>query len=246
MLTLLLSLLALVRIAAAGDPQLVYDLMLDGKAIGQRQVSLRYMPTANGEIRILETTTKIGLNLAGQSYRFEQRATAKAGGTPGFTSAVDDNGAIREIQGRLLPDRRWLVTVAEAGNVETYYLRGSEVNLSSLDLLDPERHQLLSREAAASVLVAETGAVMSGKVEDLGETAVRVGGEEVLAHRYAWTPETGRVELVWSLDGTLLSYQTRVLGKLVTATLEKMPPPPTFGTVDSPMGGASTTTEEKL
>lgn len=234
MLSLLLSLLAWCALAFGGEQRLAYELRVGGTPVGKRELTVRYLQTSSGEVRILESWTELSLNLGGTTHTFKNRATAKAGGTPGFTSTIEEDGKLREVQGRLLPDRRWMVTVAEGGQVKTWYLRGSEVTLTSLDLLDPRRHLLLLDQGVASVLAAETGGVLSGAVADLGEGTLRVGGQEVSVHRAAWTPESGRMEFAWSEDGLLLSYQTTILGKAVTATVLEVPAPATFGTVDTP------------
>lgn len=241
MLSLLMSLLACCALAFGGSQKLTYDLTVDGKHVGQRELTVRTIPSSSGEVRILESFTELTVSVAGQSYQLKNRATLKAGGTPGFTSNIEENGKLREVQGRMLPDRRWLVTVTEAGQVKTWTLRASEITLSSLDLLDPVRHALLLNGASANLLVAETGGISAGAVEDLGEGALTVGGVEVMVRRAAFTPDTGRMELSWSSDGLLLAYETRVLGKAVKAVVTEVPAPLTFGTVETDalqVGGA--------
>lgn len=247
MLSLFLYVLALCALAFGGEQTLTYDLTMDGKHIGQRELTLRYIQTSTGEVRILETYTELNASAAGQTWTLKNRATLKAGGTPGFTSNIEENGKLREVQGRMLPDRRWLVTVTEGGKTQTWTLRASEINLSSLDLLDPSRHALLLDNRTANVLVAETGGVLPGPVEDLGEGTLTIGGEEVPVHRAAWTPETGRMELAWSMDGLLLSYETQVLGRKLKAQVTEVPPPPTFGTVETPaLQSSGSVNEEAL
>ena len=229
-----MSLLALCALAFGGEQKLTYDLTMDGKHVGHRDLTVRTMQSSTGEVRILESFTEFSVSMAGQTYQMKNRATLKAGGTPGFTSNIEENGKLREVQGRMLPDRRWLVTVTEGGQVKTWTLRASEITLSSLDLLDPVRHTLLLNGTNANLLLAETGGISAGTVEDLGESALTIGGEEVMVQRAAFTPETGRMELSWSSDGLLLAYQTRVLGRELKGVVTELPAPLSFGTVETP------------
>ena len=113
MLPLLLSLLALCADALAGEQRLTYDLSLDGSRVGTRELTVRYLQTGNGEIRILESYTDLHVNIAGTAHTFKSRSTAKAGGTPSFSSSIEQDGHLAEIQGRQLSDRRWTVDTAE-------------------------------------------------------------------------------------------------------------------------------------
>lgn len=247
MLSLLLSLFAWCAVAFGGEQRLVYDLRVDGSSVGKRELTIRYLSTSAGEVRILETWTELELTVAGTKHSFKSRGSAKAGGTPGFSASIQEDGQLREVQGRQLPDRRWMVVIAEDGQVKTWYYRPSEVALTSLDLLDPRRHLLLLDQATAGVLAAETGTVLAGAVQDLGEGSVKVGGTEVPVRRASWAPETGPMLLAWSEDGLLVSYETAILGRRVTATLTEMPAPATFGTVETPaLQTGSTLSEEPL
>lgn len=247
MLILLLHLLTLCSMAFAGEQKLTYELTMDGKAIGQRTLTLRYLQGSTGEVRILETYTEVSATVAGKSWTMKNRATLKAGASPGFTSNIEENGALREVQGRMLPDRRWSVIVTEKGKSQTWTLRASEVSMSSLDLFDPVRHSLLLSGGPVNMLVAETGGIEPGPVEDLGEGTLTIGGQEIVVQRAAWTPSTGRMELAWSTDGLLVSYQTQVAGRTLEARLVELPPPPSFGEVQTPaLQTGGTVNEESL
>lgn len=248
MSSLVLFLVALLSIAFGGEQSLRYTLSLDGKSVGHRDVTVRYLPSGTGEVRILETWTEINASVAGAPITWRNRATAKAGvGAPGFTSSLDENGTLREVQARVLPDRRWQVTVVEAGETKTWTLRGGEVTLSSLDLLDPQRRLLLTDgRDAASLLMAEVGNVLTGAVEDLGEGTVKVAGQDVDVHRWGFTPDTGRIELAWTADGLLVSYQMAWMGRRLTGVLDALPPPPEFGEIQIAPGLGGGFEEEKL
>lgn len=247
MLSLLLPLLLWCGLASAGEQRVVYDLQLDGATVGKRELTLRYLQTSSGEVRILETWTELTVTVAGATHTLKSRATAKAGGTPAFSNAIEQDGQLREIQGRLLPDRRWMVTLAEGGNIKTWYYRGSEITLSSLDLLDPRRHLLLLDKPTAFLLAAETGVVTSGATADLGARTLTIGGSAVDARCASFTPETGPMELCWSEEGLLLSYETSFLGREIVAIAREVPTPATFGIIDAPaLQQGGTMSEEPL
>ncbi len=247
MLSLLYALLLWCGLSWAGEQKVVYDLRLDGRSVGKRELTLRYLQTSGGEIRILETWTELTVVVAGTTHTLKSRATAKAGGSPGFVSAVQLDGKNTEIQGRLLPDRRWMVTVAEGGELKTWYYRGSELTLTSLDLLDPRRHLLLLDNPTAYVLAAETGVVTGGATRDLGERTVKVGAAEVSARCASFEPDTGPMELCWSDEGLLLSYATTLFGKQIDAVATEVPAPAVFGTVETPaLETGGTLSEEPL
>lgn len=233
--------------AVAGDQKLNYDLSIDGKSVGHRDVTITWLPGAAGEVRLIQSYTEIDATVLGAHYAMKNRAGGKVGGgAPSFNSSVDDNGTIREIQGRLLPDRRWSVSISEKGKNETYNLRPTEMGLTSLDLLDAERSRNLWGASTARVLMVETGGVLSGPVEDLGESTVKIAGEEIVVHRYAWTPETGRSEFAWTADGVLVGYQSTVLGKTLAGTLRALPLPPTMGEIGTPTTTSVGFQEESL
>lgn len=242
-----LSLLLWCAAASAGEQHVVYDLKLDGSSVGKRELTLRYLQTSAGEIRILESYTELKVTVAGVSHTIKSRSSAKAGGSPAFTNTIDEDGKLREIQGRLLPDRRWMVTIAEGKDLKTWYYRGSEITLSSMDLLDPRRHLLLLDSSVAHLLAAETGVVTSGAVQDLGERTLQVSGQDVTARCASWTPETGAMEMCWGEDGLLLSYGTSLLGRTITAVATEIPAPATFGNIDAPaLQTGGTMSEEPL
>jgi hypothetical protein len=142
---------------------------------------------------------------------------------------VNDNGTLREVQGRRDWDGTWQITRVEDDGRSHFAHRRTAVNTTSMDLLDPDARPLVDFGPLLHVLVVETGLVLDGEVEELEDGEIEIGGQTVTVRRTAWTPVGGRVELAWSEDGLLLAYQVAVLGKTVQATARTVPKPPTYG-----------------
>lgn len=235
--------------AAPGDAALSYVLTMDGKSVGKRDVTITTMAGdgTTAPPRVLSSYTTIGAQFAGVAWTFQQRASALVrDGRSSFTSSVNENGALREVQSRQLSDGSWTVVVVEEGSTGSGKLRASEVDLTSMDLFDPEAHTRLTGNSRIKLLASETGTVLEGPVEDLGESTVRIAGQDVAVHRYAWTSAAGRMEFSWSMDGLLVGYQTSVLGKKIEAQLTQAPAGISYGDVDDPRQGLPTVKEEVL
>ncbi len=212
--------------------ELVYDLRLGNRVVGSREVTLRYLDTGNGVVRVIESYTALETNVAGAAVSYANRASARVE-TRGasFTSSVSENGRIREVQARQRRDGSWKVTIIEDGQLATTTLRADQVDLSSLELLDPVRHRELTERPRAEVLAAETGTLLAGTVEDLGEGTLTVGGQDIAVHRWAWSPAAGRHQLAWSLDGLLVAYDATWMGSTLSAVLREPPPARSYGEI---------------
>jgi hypothetical protein len=243
----------LLPVAEASDPdvqELRYSLSIDGREVGTRTVSIRHFPPAEGstlESRVIESWTELDATLAGMPVQVRSRESARIlGGRSSFTAAVIENGKARDVQGRRMSNGGWRVSVVADGQRTSTRLKRSEVTLTSMDLLDPERHGLLAAAPSAHVLVASSGEVYVGTVEDLGESMARVGQVPVPVQSYSWSPGQGAVQMSWSLDGTLVSYDMGFMGYTLHAQLDAMPAARVFGQID--LTGVSTgdVTEEDL
>lgn len=244
MLSLLIPLLAALSPAALAletpsldriDSQtLLYDLRVGDRAVGTREVKLSWMATDSGEVRLIESYTELQVPLPTGEFSFVQRASARVSNRDAsFTSTVSENGRLREVQARQRSSGAWKVTVIEDGELKQGTLEAGQVDLCSLELLDPVRHGELTGRARAEVLAAETGTLLAGAVQDLGEGTVTLGGQSVPVHRWSWTPTAGPVELAWSLDGVLVSYTSQWMGKELKAVLREPPPERSFGDIGS-------------
>lgn len=249
---LLLFVLLLARGALAGEllpptseQKLVYDLTIDDKAVGRRVVTVRYVPPDDvlpEETRIIESWEEVDARVKGVDVKMRTRITARSSeSASSYVASQDLNGKVQEVQGRRGTDGKWTVTILGDGKVSTWEYRRSEVDLTTMDLLDPERPAALHDNATARVLVAEAGIIMDGLVRDLDEAKLKVAGQQVPVHRWDWAPSAGRVELSWSLDGLLVGYEAAFMGATLRARVQKVPEPRTFGEIElSPTTSAGT------
>lgn len=230
----MLLLLALLQSASAADltQELSWDLTVEGKKVGERTLTVKYLPADEGMRRVLESTTHLDAQPIGLGYTFEQRLTAHAGeGPASFHSVVKDNGRAREIQGRT-GINGWTVSVVERGRTRTWDLPFAQVDLSTADLLDPQTRVPLAQLETADMLSIETGDVMAGKVERLGTIDIDVDGKPVPVQGLEWSSDTGTARFYYTSDGVLVKYEQQVMGKTVQAMLQKLPPP---GVDDAPI-----------
>ena len=234
----------------AGEQHLVYDLYQGGRRVGSREVRVHFVPpdeVVPFETRLIESYEEATVEVAGRTVRHTARASAHGGaGTASFVVSVADDGEVRELQGRQAEDGHWEVVEIRPGAREQWSWRRSEVDLSSLDLLDPVRHRRLGDAPTASILLAETAQVLSGPVTDLGEATVEVGGRELLVHRWSWEPEGGgRAEFAWTPEGVLARFDLTVLGTRLRAVLREAPEREVFGTIDLPDGFGGPAVQEQ-
>lgn len=235
MTTLLWALQLAIATASAADAEqtLVFDLIMDGAVVGRREVTVRYIPPevpSGGEVRVLETWTELNAQVRGWSFALENRSTGFANDTRStFTSSMSVNGKVSEIQGKRLRDGRWQVNALYPDGAQQWELRRTEVDLSSLDLLDPKRPEIFKAGSRAKVLSAETGRVLTGLIEDLGEDTLTVNDQEVVVHRWAWTPPEARFELAWSEDGLLVDWSATFQGRRLDADIRELPKPRVYG-----------------
>ena len=241
--TLALTLLAALTAAPAmaEEPRTVaFDLLMNGEVVGSREVSLRYLPAEEGvsdhEVRITQTWTQIDADIAGWTFAVRNRTTSHATDLrSSFTSSVSVNGDLSEIQGRTIDDGRWQVSEIRSGKHNTRELRRTEIDLSTMDLLDPVRSQVITDLTRVQLLSAETGDVMVGVLEDLGEGDLTVGGRTVAVHRWGVDTSEGRLQLGWSAEGLLLESSMVIRGQVIETRLKEVPPPREYGAFEMTM-----------
>ncbi len=217
--------------AAPAEVQpLSFTLLSDDRPVGTREAGIRYLARERGEVRLLESRTALDLAVPGVRLAFEQRLGARLGGDRGFTSSTRVNGVVREVQAHLEPDGTWAVTVTTGGEARTWVLAGDAVDLTSAELLDPDRAlPLLARSDALRLLSAETGQVLAGPVVALEPSTLDVGGQAVPVQRFRWSPPEGPMVLAFGENGHLLAYDWQAAGRLVGARARSLPPPRTWG-----------------
>lgn len=222
-----LALLAvLVTGAVAAEPtQLEWAVTLDGKPVGKRTLTIKSMEGPSGDTRrVLESFTDIDATVLGLQYRFRERFTANVVTDPAaFYSVVELNDMGLEVQARRAATT-WKVTVNSDGREYTRDVAASAIDLSTVDLLDPESRVPISRFDAPKILSAETGDIWSGPIERLGPSEVEIDGETVPVDGYAWTPPDGRATFWYTPDGYLAKYEVTVMGKTLQGVLTDPPP----------------------
>ncbi len=242
-----LVLILLSPAAQAEEQALSYRLLAQDRAVGNRTVTVKYLPTGTGELRLIEAWTSFVLPVAKGTVKYEQRLGGRCGGDRGFVASMATNGAVREVQGRQEVDGSWSVSVADADGARSWTLEPSAVDLTSAELFDQERAlRTLGSTSSLKLLSTETGSILEGPVQALGPTTMAVGPDEIEVQRYRFEPAEGTMTLAYTQDGWLVAYDYQVLGMFVGARLEKLPPQRTFGTVlDAPLT-TSTVSEEAL
>jgi hypothetical protein len=229
------ALVLLISAAHAGEQKLVYDLVLGGKKVGKRELTVRHLPPeegVTGASRLIESWTELDATVAGQHVVFQGRASIRATDSRlSYNSIFDQNGDRVEVQGRQSSDGSWTITRADSAGVHEQVLRRSEVDLSTFHLLDPKLHELAEEAATANILIAETGTIAQGPARQLGEDTVQISGEGIPVTRWEWDPTGGRMEVAWTMDGLPIQYSLKFLGQRLTATARAVPQS-NWGSVD--------------
>jgi hypothetical protein len=225
--------------ARAEVQEMVYDLVLGENTVGRRRVTVRYLPSDGGEVRVLESYTELSVPLGRKSFLFVQRLSGMgATGPSGFVATSREMGEPHEVQ---LTERLsgWQVSLAEDGKIARWDLKKGSFDATSLTLVDPESAtELLSSLDRLRVLSAETGKVVDGALKSLGSGTVEVAGTPVTVARWSWQLPVGAVELAYGPTGHLVRYNLLVGGRNVEATLREVPAPRTFGdNLDTPLMG---------
>ncbi|TVQ89231.1 MAG: hypothetical protein EA397_15770 [Deltaproteobacteria bacterium] len=224
-LVLLLSLLLGPTSALAGPQTLSWELKLNGKPVGERTLTVSIEETDHGELRTLSADTQIDAKVIGVSFTYRQRLTANADrGPASFVSIVDQGGEVSEIQGRLT-GAGWRMSIDSGGRTRGYDLAVNKVDLSTADLLDPHSRVPLARfPDEVSVLSAETGEVLAGRVEPLGPSSVTIKGQSVAVEGYALKIDQGAGTFFYTSEGWLVRFESKIAGQKVEGQLTEPPP----------------------
>ena len=220
-------LFSLLSIALANPPeveQLTWNLAIGEVDIGQRTARVMVLPEEGGTRRMVEVQTEVSIGTTMANVAWAQRLTVHATrGPAAFHAVLRDGLTPREIQARPHLEG-WTVTVVEPEDVRTWDLPRSRIDLSTADLYDPQSDVSLDRFGQARMLSTETGEVFTVEVERLGASDLEVAGTAVNVQGYALHGGPGTTRLYYSDSGYLVRHETRILGKVVTATLTAAPP----------------------
>lgn len=202
---MLLSLLASVH---ANEVQSIrYDILWNGKIVGYRDLTITYVPEADGEVRLLESRTDA--TIAGLALR--QHATSLGSRRlEGFASSLEDQDGSWEVQAVRSPTGLDVRTTNAAGVHEESL---ANVELTTLSLMDPG---VRLTPGHTRVLSAETGDSTVGTLEQLDEGT------------WSLVTEGGTHQLRYGPDGHLLEWTTTWLGHEVVLRGDA-PPPRTWG-----------------
>ena len=140
----------------------------------------------------------------------------------GFTSSLSENGRLSQIQ-LVASSGGWSVNHARDGVGWSVPLPESAVDATSMTLVDPGASGFLDGRRGLRVLSAESGTVISGSLEDLGQQTVVIGGEVLSAQSWVWHAGAGDVLLYYGPHGHLLKYSLAVFGQTLDATLSEVP-----------------------
>jgi hypothetical protein len=231
-----LSILSVPAHAEAPPPELdaVWKLTVDGADVGTRTVKVRYEGTSGQRVRILEAytelrapppSTKRSNKPVPEVYAFRQRLTANSndGGPASFHSVMDGEGDAREVQARFA-EGEWTITVANPEGTKIYRFQPARVDLSTVDLIDPESDRRIRIGDNLRILSADIGRILEGPVRSLGPSEVALGGERVTVEGYEWQTEQGAWRLWYASNGFLVRYDAPLLDRVVHAELTGPPP----------------------
>lgn len=225
MLLLLLSLAA----ARAEETTMTYDLFLAGKDVGDRTVTVRYLPRDDGERRVLSVVTTVDTPAGSAKCRQSGQSSPRGAN---FTTSLQVGDVVTEVQGIEAPSGAWQLVVADAAGVHDATLKASQVHLTSMDLFDPGRTRLLVDAGKVGLLLAETGALVEGELSAGEPTTVKVAGKPLAGTRYTLTSAEGAAEFVVDADGVLLRSKLTFLGGTFETVARTAPTPRNFGTID--------------
>jgi hypothetical protein len=217
--------------AGAVEPthaQAVYDVQIAGAAAGTRTVAWTWMPVA--ERRVITQHTRA--TLLGKPL--ETRCTAsisRRGSNVTCASAHGDDAW--EVQAQGSEGRAWSVRVRDRGGDAP---SAPVVTLTTVELFDAARVSAVLGRAepgqAVSVLVAETGEVVTGTLAVPTAVEVRVGGQPRAATRHELRASAGGLVVDVDADGALLRAELRTALGAMTLTAQAAPPAREWGALE--------------
>lgn len=208
----------------------IWGLTVDGKPVGTREVVVRTKSFAQEQVRFVESFTDLRLtddDRKTPDVTFRQRLTANSqdGRPASFTAVTETNEGTVELQARCTGSR-WELVWTKDGATKNLELAAAQVDLSTVDLFDPEADKKLSAFDSARVLVDFVGRTASGPVTPLGPTDVSIGGELITTEGFRWDSELGDMRFWYAANGFLVRYELPLAGVRVTATMLGSAPRP--------------------
>ena len=223
-------LLALALVATAEEQRVVYDVYIGKDDVGDRELSVRYLPRDDGERRVISlvssATTPIGAMSA--------RASAQSGPRgASFTSSLKVGEAVTQVQGVSLPDGGWQIIRSDATGVYESTLAADQVRLTTLDLYDPGRARLLQQPGRIHLLVAETAELVDGNLLAAEDVSVKLDGRTVQATRYTIEEDGEKSNFYFDADMILLRAELYTFGATLVTKVRTLPEPRNYGTIEA-------------
>lgn len=227
----------LAGLAAAGEgaPEsaelgVIWGLAVAGRPVGTREVVVRTQSFAQETVRFLESWTDLRLTDDDKhtpDVVFRQRLTANSqdGRPASFTSVTETAEGTVELQARCTGSS-WDLVWTEDGASRTQQVGARTVDLSTVDLFDPEADRKLARLDTARVLVDFAGRTATGPVVPLGPDDVVIGGETLTVEGFEWRSDLGAMRFWYAANGFLVKYELPLAGTVVTATMLGAAPRP--------------------
>jgi hypothetical protein len=222
----LLPLLFATALAVAGESHtLTYDVQVGDKVVGSRVTTISAQTIDGEQSRVIESFTDLKAVIGPVSVAYRQRLTAIIGESPAsFHAVIEQDGVPSEVQARRTSSG-WSVTTVDRGGVRTVDHAAGRVDLSTVDLIDPQTRYAIGRFTHVNLLSAETGDIWDGAVEPLGVSSFEIAGKRVPVEGVAWLSPEGRTEFWYDSEGYLVQYNMRLLGFRVQGRLRAPPPP---------------------
>lgn len=201
---------ALYAVAALAEPPpelgVVWGLTIDGVPVGTQELRVRYEGETGGRVRIVEAYTEITARRG--RFAFRQRLTANSQeGAPASVHAVSEAaGVTREVQARFAGGA-WHVEVQGPEGARSLTLHPAAIDLSWVDLFDPESDRRLAQYDVVKILSVASGEVLEGRVMPLGPRDVSVGGEVLWTEGFALWTATSEWRFWYAANGFLVRYE---------------------------------------
>ncbi len=203
--------------------EMIWSLSVEGVPVGTRTVRVAYQEEDGTFVRVLESYTELSGSTLSRKQRkldYRQRLTANSEDhkPASFHSVLETNGVGREIQAHY-GRGKWTVTIAEPKGSKTHTLSGKRVDLSTVDLLDPESDRTLHGRDHVRVLTAETGKILDGPILPEAAMSLAMGDERLEVDVFTWETSEGTWRFWYSKSGFLLRYRIPLLGLAIDGQL---------------------------
>lgn len=202
--------------------RMTWDLQVNNQHVGRRILVVKDIESTYKR-RVMEIWTEIDAATMGSRFTYKQRLTGHVmGGPASFHSVIEQSGRPKEIQGRRA-GTGWQVSIVEKGRVRSWSLDADQVDLSTVDLFNPDSRVHLTRLKYARLFSAETGDILEGEVRSLGLSRLFIGGSNVEVQGYSLQSETTQAFFYFNGEGVLVKYETHLVGLNISGTLTKAP-----------------------